>query len=162
MLRLLTTLFCEVSVSCRKSSQLALVGLCYFVLPWRWLGPVWALAPFQRCFALLARSWSYPFGSLGSVAFLRSVFPCPCLRTCSGWVFCAYCGFCVCCAVVCVELTGLVHLPSLLLFCGFGVLGWAVSCSCLTFACAGAVFTPACTCSPICAARTLAGTCKSA
>ena len=71
LLRLLTTLSCEVSVSCRNSSQLALVGLCYFVLPWRWLGPVWALAPFQRCFALLARSWSYPFGSLGSVAFLQ-------------------------------------------------------------------------------------------
>ena len=33
-----------------------IVGLRYFVLPWPYLGPVWALVPFQRCVALLVHS----------------------------------------------------------------------------------------------------------
>ena len=78
-----------------------LVGLCYFVLPWPYLGPVWGLSPFWRRFALLVCSWSCPFlGRLAPLSSYAVLLPCLCLFACIGWVHCVCCVFCMCCAVV--------------------------------------------------------------
>ena len=85
-----------------------LVGLRYFVLPWPYLGPLWALAPLQRCLALLVRFWSCPFWAVWLRRLLPSALSLPLLV----WSFllgvlCALCVLCVLCdCVCCVYLLG--------------------------------------------------------
>ena len=71
-----------------------LVGLCYFVLPWPYLGPVWGLSPFLEALYIARLFLELPFSRpFGSAVFLRSATSLP-LLICLYWLG-ALCVLCV-------------------------------------------------------------------
>ena len=82
-----------------------LVGLCYFVLPWPYLGPVWGLSPFLEVLCIAHLFLELPFSRpFGSAVFLRSATSLP-LLICLYWLG-ALCVLCVLRVLrSCVSLT---------------------------------------------------------
>ena len=137
-----------------------LVGLCYFVLPWPYVRPVWPLANFQRYFALLIHSKSYPIWAVGIHCLSTQCFfpDLACMLVLIGCVVCAGC-------IGCVVQLYVLRLPALSTclcscFCVLLVfLCCAALCSCFTYACTGAVSTAVCTWCPTYAAQTFSSAC---